>query len=292
MKKSLVAALATSVMAVMLTAPATPATAASAFCNQTTPSTSLLAYNKDTGAVGTGTLSAGRWHYGSNIDVPDGYTHGVASRDSMLFYNADTGAGESGTFRGGKYTRVQTYNNFSTGWTHVVASGESALFYNADNGQGGTGTLRNGRYHHVRSYDNFSTGWDSIAASCDTAVFTKSGEVGYGTLKNGLYAHVDARETDADLGTLVATKDTVLALAENGSQLQYRIARATDGKVGGFRDIGTSGVWEEEGRTGDSLFFYKTDGTAWTSKLSGNAYSNVGPLAGVSSGWSFIAGGV
>ncbi|RPF44515.1 hypothetical protein EDD96_1047 [Streptomyces sp. Ag109_G2-6] len=135
------------------------------------------------------------------------------------------------------------------------------LFYNADNGQGGTGTLRNGRYHHVRSYDNFSTGWDSLAASCDTAVFVKSGEVG-------------------------------LALADNGSQLRYRIARATDGKVGAFRDIGTSGVWEEEGRTGDSLFFYKTDGTAWTSKLSGNTYANVGSLPGVSSGWSFLVGGV
>ncbi|MFH7596312.1 hypothetical protein WDV06_14575 [Streptomyces racemochromogenes] len=285
------AAFATSVMVVTPAAPATSAAAASAFCNQTTPSTSLAAYNKDTGAVGTGTLAAGRWRYGSNINVPDGYTHGVASRDSLLFYNADTGAGESGTFRAGKYTRVQTYDNFSTGWTHVVASGDSALFYNADNGQGGTGTLRNGRYHHVRSYDNFSTGWDSIAASCDTAVFTKSGEVGYGTLTGGVYQHVDARNTE-DLGTLVATKDTVLALENTGSQLTYRVARATGGRVGGFRDIGTSGVWDEEGRTGDSLFFYKTDGTAWTSKLSGGTYANVGPLNGVSSDWSFIAGGV
>ncbi|MEU3911313.1 hypothetical protein [Streptomyces sp. NPDC029721] len=291
MKKSLVAALATATMAVTLAAPATPATAASAFCNQTTPSTSLAAYNKDTGAVGTGTLSAGHWTFGSNINVPDGYTHGVASRDSLLFYNADTGAGESGTFRNGRYTRVQTYDNFSTGWTHVVASGDSALFYNADNGQGGTGTLRNGRYHHVRSYDNFSTGWDSIAASCDTAVFTKSGEVGYGTLTGGVYQHVGVRDTE-DLGTLVATKDTVLALENTGSQLKYRTARATNGKVGGFRDIGTSGVWDEEGRTSDSLFFYKTDGTAWTSTLSGNNYANVGSLANVSSDWSFLAGGV
>ncbi|MEU3409491.1 hypothetical protein ABZ766_36850 [Streptomyces sp. NPDC006670] len=292
MKKSLVAALATATIAVTLAAPATPATAASAFCAQTTPSTSLAAYNKDTGAVGTGTLAAGHWTYGSNIDVPAGYTHGVASRDSLLFYNADTGAGESGTFKNGKYTRVQTYDNFSTGWTTVVASGDSALFYNADNGQGGTGTLRNGRYHHVRSYDNFSTGWDSIASSCDTAVFTKSGEVGYGTLKGGVYTHKGLRNTADDLGTLVATKDTVLALENTGSQLKYRTARASDGNVGDFRDIGTSGVWEEEGRTGDSLFFYKTDGTAWTSKLSGNSYANVGPLAKVSSDWSFLAGGV
>ncbi|MFF4367595.1 hypothetical protein [Streptomyces sp. NPDC001594] len=292
MKKSLVAAFATSVMAVTLAAPATPATAASAFCNQTSPSTSLAAYNKDTGAVGTGTLSAGHWTYGSNINVPDGYTHAVASRDSLLFYNADTGAGETGTFKNGKYTRVQTYNNFSTGWTIVVASGDSALFYNADNGQGGTGTLKNGRYHHVQSYNNFSTGWDSIASSCDTAVFTKSGEVGYGTLKGGVYTHKGLRNTADDLGTLVATKDTVLALENTGSQLKYRTARATDGNVGDFRDIGTSGVWEEEGRTGDSLFFYKTDGTAWTSKLSGNSYANVGPLANVSSDWSFLAGGV
>ncbi|MDX3540518.1 hypothetical protein PV721_40740 [Streptomyces sp. MB09-01] len=291
MKKTLMAALATSVMAVMPAVPATPAAAVSAFCNQTTPSTSLLGYNKDTGAVGTGTLSAGRWRYGSNIEVPDGYTHGVASRDSMLFYNADTGAGESGTFKGGKYTRVQTYDNFSTGWTNVVASGDSALFYNADNGQGGTGILKNGRYQHVRSYDNFSTGWESIAASCDTAVFTKPGEVGYGTLKGGVYTHVNGRGTE-DLGTLVATKDTVLALADNGSGLRYRIATATDGRLGRFRDIGTSGMWQEEGRTSDSLIFYKTDGTAWTSKLSRNTYANVGPLAGVSSGWTFFAGGV
>ncbi|MEW1639928.1 hypothetical protein AB0469_38440 [Streptomyces sp. NPDC093801] len=102
---------------------------------------------------------------------------------------------------------------------------------------------------------------------------------------------MNVRNTE-DPGTLAAPQDTVLALADNGYGLRYRIAGATDGRVGGFRDIGASGTREEEGRTSDSLVFCKTDGTAWTSKLSGNTSANVGPPAGVSSGRTFFAGGV
>ncbi|MGW7460309.1 hypothetical protein [Streptomyces sp. NPDC054797] len=54
----------------------------------------------------------------------------------------------------------------------------------------------------------------------------------------------------------------------------------------------TSILWDTVGRTADSLFFYKNDGTAWISKLSGGDYANVGPLKDVSSGWSIIEGGV
>lgn len=301
MKKSLVASLATSAMAVLLTAPTTPATAASPWCNQTVPNTSILFYNKGTGAAGTATLAAGRYQYTGALNLPTGYTHAAASRDSLLLYNADTGAGETGTFTAGRYTRVQSFDNFSTKWSLVEASGDSVLFYNAGNGHGITGTLRNGRYQETRRYDNFSRGWAFIAASCDTAVATTArrgsvefpeSNVGFGTLSGGVYTNMGNRDREVFLGTLVATKDSVLALARTGSELRYRLATATDGTVGEFRESGTSGVWDIVGRTADSLFFYKTDGTAWISKLSGGNYANVGPLNEVSSGWSIIEGGV
>ncbi|MEV7525726.1 hypothetical protein [Streptomyces sp. NPDC091371] len=301
MKKSLVAALTSAVVAVTLAGPATPATAASQFCEETTPNSSIFFYKKGSGDAGTGTLKAGRWRYVSNFDLPSGYTHAAASRDSLLLYNAATGEGESGTFIGGEYSRVQTYDNFSTGWTHVEAAGDSVLFYNSGNGHGGTGTLVDGEYQHVRDYDNFSTGWASIAASCDTAVTTTArkgsaqspkSNLGYGTLDGGVFTNVGNRDGEVYLGTLVATRDSVLAMAKTGAQLQYRLTTAEDGSVGSFRKTGTSGVWDLVGRTSDSLFFYKYDGTAWTSKLSGGSYANVGPLNGVSSGWSIIEGGV
>ncbi|MEU6759591.1 hypothetical protein [Streptomyces sp. NPDC046685] len=301
MKKSLVAAVATSALAVLLAAPATPATAASQYCNDTTPNTSILFYNKDTGAAGTATLSAGSYHYTGALTLPTHYTHAAASRDSLLLYNADTGAGETGTFTAGRYTRVESFTDFSTKWSLVEASGDSVLFYNSGTGHGATGTLKNGRYQEVRQYDNFSTGWAFIAASCDTAVATTArrgsvefpeSNLGYGTLTGGVYTNVGNRDREVFLGTLVATKDSVLALSRNGSELRYRLASATNGKVGDFRETGTSGVWDVVGRTADSLFFYKNDGTAWISKLSGGDYANVGPLKDVSSGWSIIEGGV
>lgn len=301
MKKSLVAAVATAAMAVLLAAPATPATAASPFCNQSTPNTSLFFYNKDTGSAGTATLAAGSYQYTGALNLPTGYTHAAASRDSLLLYNAGTGAGETGTFTAGRYSRVQSFNNFSTNWSLVEASGDSVLFYNSGNGHGITGTLQNGRYQEGRRYDNFSTGWAFIAASCDTAVATTSrrgpvefpeSNIGYGTLTGGVYTNVGNRDRDVFLGTLTATEDSVLATARTGSELRYRVASATDGTAGEFRDIGTSGVWDIVGRTADSLFFYKSDGTSWISKLSGGNYANVGPLNEVSSGWTIIEGGV
>ncbi|MEV6952585.1 hypothetical protein [Streptomyces sp. NPDC051183] len=301
MKKSLVAALATSATAVLLAAPAAPATAASPYCNQTAPNSSILFYNQDTGSTGTATLSAGNYQYKGGFNLPTGYTHAAASRDSMLLYNADTGAGETGTFTAGRYSRVERFDDFSTGWSIVEASGDSIIFYDADSGHGVTGTLKRGRYHEVRQYDNFSTGWAFMAASCDTLLATTArkgssefpkSNVGYGSLKGGVFTNVDNRDGDVFLGTLVATKDTVLGMARNGSELQYRLASATNGTVGAFRDIGTSGVWNLVGRTSDSLFFYKDDGTAWISKLSRGNYANVGPLNEVSSGWTIIEGGV
>ncbi|WP_371618826.1 hypothetical protein [Streptomyces sp. NBC_00454] len=292
MKKSLVAALATSAMAVLLAAPATPAGATSPFCSQTVPNTSIFFYNKDTGSAGTATLSAGKYRFTGNFDLPTGYTHAAASRDSLLLYDADTGAGETGTFKAGRYSRVESYDDFSTGWSQIEASGDSVLFYNSDSGFGITGTLKNGKYREGRQYDNFSTGWTSMAASCDTLLATADSNVGYGSLKGGVYTNVANRDGDVFLGTLVATKDSVLGLERDGSQLRYKMSTATNGKVGNFQQIGTSGVWDIVGRTADSLFFYKTDGTSWISKLSGGHYANVGQLNEVSSDWSIIEGGV
>ncbi|MFG2292629.1 hypothetical protein [Streptomyces sp. NPDC048603] len=301
MRKSLVAGLATATLAVTLTAPATPASA-SAFCDRTTPNTSLFFYKKSSGEAGTGTLSAGRWRYRGALSLPAGYTHAAASRDSLLLYDANTGEGESGTFTGGRYRRVQTYDNFSTGWTQLEASGDSVLAYNSATGHGGTGTLKGGRYQQVRTYDDFSTGWASMAASCDTLVATTArkgstefpeSNVGFGTLQGGVYTNTGNRDGDVFLGTLVATRDSVMGLAKTSStQLRYQVTTASDGDVGQFEDVGTSGVWNTVGRTADSLFFYKTDGTAWISTLTNGNYRNVGPLSDVSSGWSIIEGGV
>lgn len=298
MKKFLVAALATSAMAVL---PAVPATAASPYCNQTTPNSSILFYNKDTGSAGTATLTAGKYRFTGNFDLPTGYTHAAASRDTLLLYDADTGAGETGTFKAGRYSRVESYDDFSTEWSLVEASGDSVIFYDAGSGHGVTGTLKNGKYREGRQYDDFSTGWAFMAASCDTllattarkgsAEFPKS-NVGYGSLTGGVFTNVGNRDGDVFLGTLVATKDSVLGMAQNGSELRYELASAANGRVGSFHDIGTSGVWDLVGRTADSLFFYKDDGTAWISRLSGSHYTNVGPLNEVSSGWTIIEGGV
>ncbi|GAA0594298.1 hypothetical protein [Streptomyces crystallinus] len=302
MRKTLVAALtaATSATAVLLAGPVAPASATSPYCDRTTPSTSILFYNADTGSAGTGTLSAGRWQYKAGFDLPTGYTHAAASRDSLVLYNADTGAAEVGTFRGGRYHRTRSYEGFSTGWTFVKASGDSVLFYNADTGVGVTGTLTNGRYREMRVYDNFSTGWDTMAASCDTLISAArhgSGDfpwsnVGYGTLAGGLYRDKGGIPRDDFLGELTATKDSVLSLARAGDELEFRVSRATNGSNIHFNKIGTSGIWEKVGRTSDSLFFYKSDGTSWTSTLVNGTYRNVGSLAQVSSGWTLIEGGV
>lgn len=293
------AALAASVMAALLVGTELPgvATAASTYCNQSAPNDSLLFYRSDNGQAGTGTLVAGQWQQTAARQLPAGYTHAAASRDSLLLYNANTGTGESGTFTNGTYTRVQTYDDFSTGWSDVEATGDSVLFYQAGTGKGGTGTLKGGVYQEVRQYDDFAVNWGSIAGSCDTMAFASgqgqaTGDLGYGTLQNGVYQHVGDRQGEPSLGSLVATRDTALALAPNGSQLQARVASATDGRVGSFQTIGTTGIWEDTGRTSDSVFFYRSDGTAWTSTLSGGTYANVGPVANVSSGWTLIEGGV
>ncbi|MCB5180759.1 hypothetical protein [Streptomyces antimicrobicus] len=301
MRKALVAACATASLAVLPAVPATPAAAASPYCDETAQNTSILFYKRGSGEAGTATLSAGHYRYTGALRLPAGYTHAAASRDSLLLYNADTGAGETGTFTEGRYRRVQTYDNFSTGWTHLEASGDSVIAYNSATGHGGTGTLTDGRFQQVRTYDNFSKGWAFMAASCDTLVATTArkgstefpkSNVGYGRLQDGVYTHVGNRDGDVFLGTLVATEDSVMGMARNGSELRYHVARAADGRVGSFRATGTSGVWNTVGRTADSLFFYKTDGTAWISTLTGGRYRNVGPLNNVSSGWSIIEGGV
>ncbi|KJY46163.1 MULTISPECIES: hypothetical protein [unclassified Streptomyces] len=301
MKKSLVAALATatSATAVLLAGPATPATAASAFCDRTTPSTSILFYKTGSGEAGTGTLSAGRWQYEGALDLPAGYTHAAASRDSLLLYDKNTGDAEVGTFRDGQYNRTRTFEDFSTGWTFIEASGDSVIFYNGNSGHGVTGTLKNGAFRQVRAYDNFSTGWGTMAASCDTLVAAARhgssapwSNVGFGTLKNGVYRDTGSIPKDDYLGQLTATQDSVLSLAKTGGQLEFRVSDATDGSGIDFRKIGTSGIWDKVGRTSDSLFFYKNDGTAWTSTLVNGDYANVGPLPDVSSGWSLIEGGV
>ncbi|MFF4115824.1 hypothetical protein [Streptomyces sp. NPDC001714] len=302
MRRSLVVALATatSATAVLLAGPVTPATAASPYCGRTTPNSSILFYKAGTGEAGTGTLSAGHWQYKAAFTLPANYTHAAASRDSLLLYNKNTGAGEVGTFKNGTYSRTRTFDNFSTGWTFVEASGDSVLFYNGDTGHGVTGTLENGRYQGVRTYDNFSKGWGTMASSCDTLVaaagqgpveFPES-RVGYGTLEDGVYTQTGSIPRDAYLGELTATKDSLLSSAKSGGELTHRVSDATDGTGIDFREIGTSGVWEKIGRTSDSLFFYKNDGTAWISTLAGGHYANVGALPNVSSGWTLIEGGV
>ena len=316
MRKSLAVALAAGVVALLCAGPDTPAGAASAYCDQTTPNTSILFYNKDSGAAVTGTLAAGQWQHKAAFNLPTGYTNAAVSRDSLVLYNRDTGAGESGTFTAGQYNRVRTYDNFNTGWTQVVASGDSALFYNGNTGTAGTGTLKDGVYKHVRSYgnvnshDNTTLPWLDIASSCDTAIFasvtggtppsgSNTSYTNYGTLKDGEFAQVgDEWYRGIYVGNVTATKDSLLALQNTGSGYAFKVDTLHDGVAGdsdsvlGLPSIGSSGYWEMVGRTADSLFFYKADGTAWISKLSNGKYANVGPLNRVSSGWSIIEGGV
>ncbi|AZM90480.1 MULTISPECIES: hypothetical protein [Streptomyces] len=301
MRKSLVVALATatSATAVLLAGPLQPASAASPYCNQSTPNNSILFYKSGSGEAGTGTLTNGRWQYKEALHLPTGYTHAAASRDSLVLYNAKTGAGETGTFTNGKYTRSEKYDDFSKGWTFVEASGDSVIFYK-DDGHGVTGTLKGGLYRESRVYDNFSSGWGTMAASCDTLVAAARhgstefpwSNVGYGTLSGGVYTHKGGIPRDDFLGELTATKDSLLSWARVGGGLEFRVSKAVDGGGIAFRKIGTSGVWDKVGRTSDSLFFYKNDGTAWTSTLVNGNYTNVGPLPQVSSGWTLIEGGV
>lgn len=302
MRKSLVAALAavTSATALLLAGPVTPPASASSYCDGTTPSTSMLFYRADNGQAGTGTLSSGHWRQKATLGLPTGYTHAAASRDSLLLYNGNTGAGEVGTFTNGQYTRTRTSTDFSTGWTFVEASGDSVIFYNANTGHGVTGTLKGGAYRQVRVYENVSSGWGTMAASCDTLLAAARhgsvefpwSNVGYGTLEGGVYTDTGRIARDDYLGRLIATKDSVLATSKSGGRLEYRVSEAVGGSGVSFDKIGASGIWNTVGRTGDSLFFYKTDGTAWTSTLVGGTYTNVGPLAAVSSGWTLIEGGV
>ncbi|MEU6979233.1 MULTISPECIES: hypothetical protein [unclassified Streptomyces] len=302
MRKTLVAALATvtAATAVLLAGPATSEAAASAFCDGTTPSTSMLFYRADNGQAGTGTLSSGHWQQKALFHLPTGYTHAAASRDSLLLYNKNTGAGEVGTFGGGQYHRMRTYTDFSAGWTFVEASGDSVVFYDGNTGHGVTGTLKGGAYRQGRVYDDFSTGWRAMAASCDTLLAAAGhgsggsawSNVGYGVLEGGVYTDTGSIPRTAYLGQLTATKDSVLSTARAGGQLEFRVSKATDGSDVSFDKIGASGIWDKVGRTSDSLFFYKNDGTAWTSTLVDGHYTNVGPLADVSSGWSLIEGGV
>ncbi|MEU3724636.1 hypothetical protein [Streptomyces sp. NPDC031705] len=301
MRKSLVAALATatSATAALLAGPVTPASAAAAFCDRTTPSTSILFYKAGTGEAATGTLSGGHWRARATLRLPAGYTHAAASRDSLLLYDKSTGAGESGTFTGGTYTRTR-HHAFAPGWTFVEASGDSVLFYDGTNGHGSTGTLKNGAFRQVRAYDNFSPNWGTMAASCDTLVSAARhggpefpwSNLGAGTLTGGVYRHRSEIPRGDFLGELTATDDSVLSWARVGRELRFGVSEATDGTGVSFRRAGTSGIWDKVGRTSDSLLFYKNDGTAWTSTLVGGAYTNVGPLPHVSSGWTLIEGGV
>lgn len=302
MRKTLVAALvtATSATAVLVAGPATTATATSSYCNQTRPSTSILFYNGDSGSAATGTLSAGRWQQKAEFDLPTGYSHAAASRDSLVLYNQDTGAAEVGTLKDGRYHRTQSYDTFSTGWTFIEASGDSVLFYNADSGYGVTGTLRGGVYRELHTYANFSKGWGTMAASCDTLIAAAGHDsggsawsnVGYGTLTGGVYRDKGAISRTDSLEDLTATKDSALSLSRSGDELEFRVSKAVNGSGIRFNEIGTSGIWEKVGRTSDSLFFYKDDGTAWISTLVNGHYRNVGSLAEVSSGWTLIEGGV
>ncbi|MFJ3519286.1 MULTISPECIES: hypothetical protein [unclassified Streptomyces] len=116
--------------------------------------------------------------------------------------------------------------------------------------------------------------------------------MGYGTLSGGVYTDKGSIPRDDFLGELTATKDSVLSLARSGGELEFRVSKAEDGGGISFRKIGTSGIWDKVGRTSDSLFFYKNNGTAWISTHVNGNCTNVGPLPQVSSGWSLIEGGV
>ncbi|MEV7614119.1 hypothetical protein [Streptomyces sp. NPDC089799] len=301
MKKALATALAAAVTALLSAGPGTPATAASQYCRQTSPNSSMLFYNGRTGAAATGTLSAGHWRQKATSTLPENYTRAAVSRDTLLLYNPHTGDGETGTFTAGTYTRAKVFAGSFKGWFDVVASGDSVLFYDESSGRGVTGSLKNGLYRQARTYDDLGKGWVITAGSCDTMVFAKGiGEtdedhrsaLAYGTLRNGVYTQVGAREADGFLGDMTATKDSVLAFSATDAEFFYKVGTAVDGKVGAFRDSGTSVVWDTVDRTSDSLLFYRSDGAAATSTLSGGHYAFVGPLPGVSSDWSVIEGGV
>ena len=296
--RSVLGAVALSMMSLLFIGPGS-ASAESPACTQMAPNTSMFFYKKSTGDAGTGTLAAGRWQYrGVQTGIPAGYSHAAASRDSLVLYNTDTGALETGTFINGVYTR-SVAGHGATAWTHVEATGDSVLFYNAATGRAASGTLRNGAYRELRAYDNFSKGWASIAGSCDTIAFVKNVgkgdlpnyELGYGTLRGGVYTMVGFK-SGMTANELVATKDSIMLRIGSASGDSAQFASLAGGSVGQPHSYGTSGHWDAVGRSADSLFFYKADGTAWISTLNGNRYANVGPLGNVSPGWSIIEGGV
>ncbi|MEU3406429.1 hypothetical protein ABZ766_21160 [Streptomyces sp. NPDC006670] len=301
MRKSLVATLAAAAVAVLLTGPATPASA-SVSCFGAGGNTSILFYRAGSGSAETGTLSAGHWESNGAFHLPRGYTHAAASHDSLLLYNKITGAGEVGTFTGGEYARTRTYGDLPTGWTQVEASGDSVIFYNARTGHAVTGTLRDGKYQQVRTYDHFKQGWVAMAASCDTltaearpgsATFSWDASE-YGTLEGGVYGHTGSLFLGEEnhLGQLTATRDSLLSWAKAAGKLELRAGDATNGWISRFRGVGTTGPWEKVGRTADSLIFYDSDGTASASTLVDGDYKSVGPLDDVSPGWTLIEGGV
>ncbi|MDD9376078.1 hypothetical protein M8Z33_05220 [Streptomyces sp. ZAF1911] len=295
------ATLVTTVTAVLSVGPGTPATAASQYCTQTAPNASILFYDEQTGAAVTGTLAAGRWRHRAAFTLPEGYTNAAVSRDTLLLYNRYTGAGESGTLTAGKYTRVKVFANSLKGWFSVAASGDSVLFYDESTGRGVTGNLKNGAYRQVRTYDDFGKGWVGTASSCDTMVFEKGtgetiedyrSDLAYGKLQNGVYTPMGSKDGEEYLGSLTATKDSVLAFAATDTEFFFNVGTATDGKVSAFSNNGGSSIYDNVARTADSLLFYKSEGTSWTAKFSGGHLASVGPLAGLSSHWSIIGGGV
>ncbi|MCF3184011.1 hypothetical protein IPZ70_29300 [Streptomyces polychromogenes] len=301
MRNSLVATLAASAMAVLLTGPATPASA-SVSCFGAGGNASIFFYRTGSGDAVTGTLDAGQWESHGEFHLPLGYTHAAASHDSLLLYNKITGAGEVGTFTNGEYTRTRTYGDFPKGWTQVEASGDSVLFYNAQTGRAVSGTLQNGKYQQVRTYDGFKKGWVAMASSCDTLTAeARPGSASfswdaseYGTLEGGVYGHRSSlfMGEEEHLGQLTATRDSVLSWAKADGKLALRAATATNGWIFDFDPVGTTGLWEKVGRTADSLIFYKSDGTASASTLVDGHYKSVGPLDDISPGWTLIEGGV
>ncbi|MET8650918.1 hypothetical protein [Nocardia aurea] len=262
--------------------------------------TTIMFYNGETGAAGTGRLSGGHWTQHDTVtSIPAGYTHAAAGRDTLIFYEKGTGRWESGTLTDGFYTRRESGDGFSDSWSHVEATADTVLFYDEKTGHAASGRLTGGVYREVRGYGDFKVGWAGIAGSADTMAFAKN--VGHGDLPNyilafgsltdGTYSH--RGEVDGVVGIeLTATTDSLLLRVPSPSSDTYQIAKMIGGTIGPVHDNGTSGHWDRIGRTADSLFFYKNDGTAWISTLSGGSYANVGALPGVSSGWSIIEGGV
>ncbi|MFD0379555.1 hypothetical protein [Streptomyces sp. NPDC127112] len=299
MRKSLVVALAASAVAVLISGPATPASASES-CPGTGGNTSIFFYQAGTGAAAAGYLSAGHWQSMGEFDLPSGYTHAAASHDSLLLYNQNTGAGEVGTFTYGGYSRTRTYNDFPKGWTQVEASGDSVLFYDAHTGHGVTGTLRKGKYRQLGVYNDLHKDWVTMASSCDTlTAAAQPGSAAYiwdkslhATLEYGEYEQRGNYLGEDPLGQLTATRDSVLSWAKSGGKLVLQAGKATDGWVTHLSPVGTTTLWEKVGRTADSLIFYNSDGTAATSTLVDGHYKSVGPLDDISPGWTLIEGGV